>query len=98
MNKKVLFIFFGIVLCLPVFASFPVVDSEIVEEAFKLDKTAFIIGLLTTVALPYSLILLLLFSKKNSRKSLARGWLIGAVAILLIFVYALLGPEAFFIY
>jgi len=98
MNKRFLFIFSGIVFYLPVFASFPVVDPEIVEEAFKLDKTAFIIGLLTTVALPYSLILLLLFRKKNSRKSLARGWLIGAVAILILFLAVVLGPESFFIY
>ncbi len=98
MNKKLLFIFFGVVICFPVFASFPVVEPEIVEEVFKLDILAFIIGLLTTILLPYSLLLLLLFSKKNSRKSLVRGWLIGILAILLIFIYALLGPEAFFIY
>ena len=82
----------GIVL----FASFPVetqtllTDTE--SERFKLDTIGFILGILTCLLLPYSL-LLLFIRKKNFRGSLAWGWLAGFVLIILVILVAFAGPE-----
>jgi hypothetical protein len=69
------------------FASFPVETQNALTdpEKFRLDKLAFLIGILTTpFLLLYGLPLLLLFiKKKNFRGSLAWGWLAGLVLIIL---------------
>jgi len=69
------------------FASFPVESQMLLSEAdpekFKLDTLGFIIGILTFLLLPYS-VLLLFINKKNFRGSLAWGWLAGLVLVLLL--------------
>ena len=83
------------------FASFPVESQMLLSEAdsekFKLDNLGFIIGILTCLMLPYSL-LLLFIKKKNFRGSLAWGWLAGWVLILLIVLLIFIGPEFMFLY
>jgi hypothetical protein len=78
------------------FASFPVETQTLLtdpeSERFKLDTLGFIVGILTCLLLPYSL-LLLFIRKKNFRGSLAWGWLVGFVLIILIFVVAFTAPE-----
>ena len=70
-----------------VFGSFPVdilMDPEVTNpEKFKLDTLAFVLGILTFLLLPYSLVLLLI-RKKNFRGSLAWGWLAGLILIVLV--------------
>jgi len=91
MKKIKVFCLFG---CLSViaFASFPVETPALIEgadpESFKLDAWGFIIGILTLILLPYSL-LLLFIRKKNFRGSLAWGWLAGLVLIILIAILSL---------
>ena len=86
---------------LAAFAAFPVeaqtllTDTE--PEKFKLDTLGFIIGILTCLLLPYSL-LLLFVKKKHFRGSLAWGWLAGWVLILLIAFLIFIGPEFMFLY
>ena len=74
---------------LAAFAAFPVETQALIADAgpdkFKLDWWGFIIGILTLLLLPYSL-LLLFIRKKNFRGSLAWGWLAGLVLIILITV------------
>ena len=88
MKKIILLCLFG---CASVFAfaAFPVETQALIADAdpdkFKLDWWGFIIGILTLVLLPYSL-LLLFIRKKNFRGSLAWGWLAGLVLIILISV------------
>jgi len=69
------------------FAAFPVESqallSEVDPEKFKLDTLGFVLGILTLVFLPYSL-LLLFIQKKNFRGSLAWGWLAGFILTLVI--------------
>ena len=83
------------------FASFPVETQTLLTdpeyERFKLDTLGFIVGILTCLLLPYSL-LLLFIRKKNFRGSLAWGWLAGFVLIILIFVVAFTAPEIQFMY
>ena len=83
------------------FASFPVESQMLLTEAdpekFKLDTLAFIIGILTCLLLPYS-VLLLFIKKKNFRGSLAWGWLAGWVLILLIVLLIFIGTEFMFLY
>ena len=83
------------------FASFPVESQMLLTEAdpekFKLDTLGFIIGILTCLLLPYS-VLLLFIKKKNFRGSLAWGWLAGWVLILLIALLIFIGPEFMFLY
>ena len=71
------------------FASFPVEMQAILSdpdpERFKLDTLGFILGILTCLLLPYSL-LLLLIKKKNFRGSLAWGWLAGFILIILLII------------
>lgn len=72
------------------FASFPVESqillTELDTDKFKLDKVAFIIGILTFwMMFLFGLPLLLLFiNKKNFRGSLAWGWLAGLLLPFLI--------------
>tara|TARA_B110000263_G_scaffold141072_1_gene122338 strand:- start:105 stop:407 length:303 start_codon:yes stop_codon:yes gene_type:complete len=100
MKRVVLFFLFG---CLSViaFASFPVETQALIAdvdpEVFKLDTWGFIIGILTVILLPYSL-LLLFIRKKNFRGSLAWGWLAGLVLIILIAVLSLSVDEFKFLY
>jgi len=100
MKRVVLFFLFG---CLSViaFASFPVETQALITDAdpevFKLDTWGFIIGILTVILLPYSL-LLLFIRKKNFRGSLAWGWLAGLVLIILIAVLSLSMGEFKFLY
>ena len=83
------------------FAAFPVETqimlTEIDPDKFKLDRWGFIIGILTVILLPYSL-LLLFIRKKNFRGSLAWGWLAGLVLIILIAVLSLSVDEFKFLY
>ena len=83
------------------FASFPVETFEMLvdsgSEKFSLDTLGFIIGILTCLLLPYS-VLLLFIKKKNFRGSLAWGWLAGWVLILLIALLIFIGPEFMFLY
>ena len=103
MKRVVLFFLFG---CLSViaFASFPVETqimlTEVDPEGFKLDTWGFIIGILTTpFLLLYGLPLALLFiNKKHFRKSLAFGWLAGAVLIVIIVVLVESELEQLFLY
>ena len=100
MKRVVLFFLFG---CLSViaFASFPVETQALIADAdpdkFKLDRWGFIIGILTVILLPYSL-LLLFIRKKNFRGSLAWGWLAGLVLIILIAVLSFSVDEFKFLY
>ena len=92
MKKIILLFLFGSI-CVLAFASFPVEMQALIAdtdpEFFKLDKWGFIIGILTLILLPYSL-LLLFIRKKNFRGSLAWGWLAGLVLIILIAILSLL--------
>lgn len=82
--KRVLFFLFGC-LSISLFASFPVETETLLTdpdtEKFKLDAWGYIIGILTFLMLPYSL-LLLFVRKKNFRGSLAWGWLTALLLIL----------------
>ena len=86
---------------LAAFAAFPVETQALIADAdpdkFKLDWWGFIIGILTLVLLPYSL-LLLFIRKKNFRGSLAWGWLAGLVLIILIAVLSFSLDEFNFLY
>ena len=86
---------------LAAFAAFPVEAQTILTdtepEKFKLDTLGFIIGILTCLLLPYSL-LLLFIKKRHFRGSLAWGWLAGWVLILLIALLIFIGPEFMFLY
>ena len=79
------------------FAAFPIEAQTLIEDAdpesFKLDTWGFIIGILSLILLPYSL-LLLFIRKKNFRGSLAWGWLAGLVLIILIAILSLLAVSA----
>ena len=82
------------------YASFPVEISALIvtdPEKFKLDTLGFILGILTTWLLPYSL-LLLLIQKKNFKGSLAWGWLTGFVLTIVIVILVFALPEFRFIY
>jgi hypothetical protein len=100
MKRVILFSLFG---CLSViaFASFPVEAQIMLTESdpkvFKLDTWGFIIGILSLILLPYSL-LLLFIRKKNFRGSLAWGWLVGLVLIVLIVILSFSAPEFKFLY
>jgi hypothetical protein len=71
------------------FASFPVETQAVLtdpeSDKFKLDTLGFIVGILTCLLLPYSL-LLLLIKKKNFRGSLAFGWLAGFILLILVVI------------
>ena len=88
MKKTVLFCLFG---CAGIFAfaAFPIETQTLIAdpdpEVFKLDTWGFIIGILTLILLPYSL-LLLFIRKKHFRKSLAWGWLAGLVLLILLVI------------
>ena len=88
MKKEVLFCLFGYA-SIFAFASFPIETQTLITdsnpESFKLDTWGFIIGILTLIFLPYSL-LLLFIRKKNFRKSLAWGWLAGLVLLILLVI------------
>ena len=95
MKKAVLFCLFGYVSVFA-FASFPIEAQTLIAdsdpESFKLDTWGFIIGIISILAMPYSL-LLLFINKKNFRKSLVWGWLAGLVLIILIIIAAFADPE-----
>ena len=78
------------------FSSFPVETQIMLTETdpdkFKLDRWGFIIGILTLILLPYSL-LLLFIRKKNFRGSLAWGWLAGLVLVILLVIAIELVPS-----
>ena len=101
MKKIGLFWLFSL-LAIFTFASFPV-ETQVVltdPEGFKLDAWGFIIGIISILAMPYSL-LLLFINKKNFRGSLAWGWLAGLVLIILVaitIVIAWTGSGEFTIY
>ena len=100
MKKAVLFCLFGYA-SIFAFASFPIETQTLITdsdpESFKLDTWGFIIGILTVILLPYSL-LLLFIRKKNFRGSLAWGWLAGLVLIILIAVLSFSVDEFKFLY
>ena len=83
------------------FAAFPVETQALIADAdpdkFKLDRWGFIIGILTVILLPYSL-LLLFIRKKNFRGSLVWGWLAGLVLIVLIVILSFSADEFKFLY
>jgi hypothetical protein len=95
MKKIILLCLFG---CASVFAfaAFPIEVQTLIADAdpesFKLDIWGFIIGILTVLFLPYSL-LLLFIRKKNFRGSLAWGWFAGFILIILIIIAAFTAPE-----
>ena len=97
MKKIGLFCFFSF-LAVFAFSAFPIEAQTLITdsdpESFKLDTWGFIIGILTVLLLPYSL-LLLLIQKKNFRGSLAWGWLAGFVLIILIIIaaFAAIDPQ-----
>jgi len=95
MKKIVIFSCFSF-LAVFVFAAFPVETQNLLTEAdpekFKLDVWVFLIGILTLLLLPYSL-LLLFIRKKNFRGSLAWGWLAGLVLIILLVIAIELVPS-----
>ena len=98
--KRVLFFLFGC-LSISLFASFPVETKTLLTdpdpEKFKLDAWGYIIGILTFLMLPYSL-LLLFVRKKNFRGSLAWGWLTALLLILAftVVVFTLWNDSTFF--
>ena len=98
--KRVLFFLFGC-LSISLFASFPVETKTLLTdpdpEKFKLDAWGYIIGILTFLMLPYSL-LLLFVRKKNFRGSLAWGWLTALLLILafIVVVFTLWNDSTFF--
>ena len=100
MKKIILLCLFG---CASIFAfaAFPIEAQILIEDAdpesFKLDTWGFIIGILTLILLPYSL-LLLFIRKKNFRGSLAWGWLAGLVLIVIISLLAVSADEFKFLY
>ena len=95
MKKIVIFSCFSF-LAVFVFAAFPVQIQDLLSDAdpekFKLDVWGFLIGILTLLLLPYSL-LLLFIRKKNFRGSLAWGWLAGFLLIILLFIAINLIPS-----
>jgi hypothetical protein len=95
MKKIVIFSCFSF-LAVFVFAAFPVETQNLLTEAdpekFKLDTLGFILGILTILLMPYSL-LLLFIRKKNFRGSLAWGWLAGLVLIILLVIAIELVPS-----
>ena len=103
MKKVVLFCLLG---CASVFAfaAFPIEVQALIAdtdpESFKLNTWGFIIGILTTpLLIIYGLPCALLFiNKKHFRKSLAFGWLAGAVLIIVIVVLVESGLEQLFLY
>ena len=98
--KRVLFFLFGC-LSISLFASFPVETKTLLTDPdpqkFKLDAWGYIIGILTFLMLPYSL-LLLFVRKKNFRGSLAWGWLTALLLILafIVVVFTLWNDSTFF--
>jgi hypothetical protein len=89
--KRVLFFLFGC-LSISLFASFPVETKTLLTdpdpEKFKLDAWGYIIGILTFLMLPYSL-LLLFVRKKNFRGSLAWGWFTSLILLIAAIVASL---------
>jgi hypothetical protein len=100
MKRVVLFFLLGY-LSVIAFASFPVETQIMLTETdpkgFRLDTWGFIIGILSLILLPYSL-LLLFIRKKNFRRSLAWGWLAGLVLIVLIVIFSFSVDEFKFLY
>lgn len=100
MKKNILLLVFSF-LGMVAFAAFPVEAQNLLIDAgpekFKLNTTAFLLGILTCWLLPYS-VLLLFIKKKNFRGSLAWGWLAGWVLVLLIALFIFAAPEFMFLY
>ena len=88
---------FGIITFTAFLLERKVLINEINTEVFKLDTWGFIIGILSLILLPYSL-LLLFIRKKNFRGSLAWGWLAGIVLIVLIIILSFSLDEFKFLY
>ena len=103
MRKIGLFSLFNL-LAFVVFASFPIESQMLLTEAdpekFKLDKVAFIIGIITFwMMFIFGLPLLLLFiNKKNFRGSLAWGWLAGLLLPFLIGIIIFAAEDFSFAY
>jgi len=103
MKKIGLFSLFNLLVFIA-FASFPVETQMLLTEAdpekFKLDKVAFIIGILTFwMMFLFGLPLLLLFiNKKNFRGSLAWGWLAGLLLPFLIGIIIFAAEDFSFAY
>ena len=95
MRKNILFCLFSLVSVIS-FAAFPVetqvILSAVDPEKFKLDTLGFVLGILTLLLLPYSL-LLLFIRKKNFRGSLAWGWLAGFILALMFVLVGLFVQE-----
>ena len=89
--KRAAFFFLFGCLSITLFASFPVETKTLLTdpdpEKFKLDAWGYIIGILTFIILPYSLVLLFV-RKKNFRGSLAWGWLTALVLLIALFLAA----------
>ena len=89
---------------LAAFAAFPIQSQMLLKEAdpdkFKLDKVAFMIGMLTFwMMFLFGLPLLLLFiNKKNFRGSLAWGWLAGLLLPFLISIIIFAAEDFSFAY
>jgi hypothetical protein len=89
---------------LAAFAAFPIESQMLLTEAdpekFKLDKVAFIIGIITFwMMFLFGLPLLLLFiNKKNFRGSLAWGWLAGLLLPFLIGMIIFAAEDFSFVY
>ena len=89
---------------LAAFAAFPIESQMLLKEAdpdrFKLDKVAFMIGMLTFwMMFLFGLPLLLLFiNKKNFRGSLAWGWLAGLLLPFLISIIIFAAEDFSFAY
>lgn len=103
MRKIGLFSLFNL-LVFVAFASFPIETFEMLadpdSEKFKLDKVAFMIGMLTFwMMFLFGLPLLLLFiNKKNFRGSLAWGWLAGLLLPFLISIIIFAAEDFSFAY
>ena len=89
--KRIGILFLLSLVSITTFASFPVITQTLLTDPqsnkFKLDTLAFIVGILSFLLLPYSL-LLLFIRKKNFRGSLAWGWLAGLILIILTIIIA----------
>ena len=99
--KKIgLFCFLSLIAIIT-FASFPVLTQTVItdpeSEKFKIESLGFIVGILTFLLLPYSL-LLLFIRKKNFRGSLAWGWLSACLLFGIILIIYFIAPEIRFLY
>ncbi len=100
MKKISLTVLFGLFVA-SLFAAFPIETQSILADAdpekFQFNILAFLLGVITIWLMPYSLLFLLVKSN-NFKKSIAIGWLVGLLLILLLVVALISGFDGLTIY